>query len=257
MVEFDWSQKDDSRVQWAAFYGDCQHQVLEVTSGHRITLTYNLYYSDVGNLAQPVADPKRLALYSMIKEMYEQPGFMTKGALLGLFCNHQYAHSQSSGRLSLPGSLKGVDLAVFAAFKALGLKVMIRPVMEKDGWYGKSWGGLRVRHNGKEDKRGEEPKDGTKARPKPIPKFDGHYGKKRSKHDLEDVSDSEEVVSKGTVVGTKLHGPMFGEMEGDFDDVCFQPIGLSSGFTADTNSSVSRSLRPMHGRTKSTRTSAG
>ncbi|KAL6049189.1 Fe2OG dioxygenase domain-containing protein [Balamuthia mandrillaris] len=30
-------------VKWAAFYADCEHEILPVTAGHRITLTYNLY----------------------------------------------------------------------------------------------------------------------------------------------------------------------------------------------------------------------
>ncbi|KAL6043448.1 Fe2OG dioxygenase domain-containing protein [Balamuthia mandrillaris] len=31
------------QVKWAAFYSDCEHEILPVTEGHRITLTYNLY----------------------------------------------------------------------------------------------------------------------------------------------------------------------------------------------------------------------
>lgn len=79
VVNFEWNNKGNKNVHWAAFYGDCQHQVTEVTSGNRITLTYNLFYSSVGNLAQPVADPKQIALYGMIKEMCEQPAFLSKG----------------------------------------------------------------------------------------------------------------------------------------------------------------------------------
>jgi hypothetical protein len=29
--------EDNSSIQWAAFYSDCEHEVLPVTSGHRIT----------------------------------------------------------------------------------------------------------------------------------------------------------------------------------------------------------------------------
>ncbi|KAI4950199.1 hypothetical protein J4E91_004855 [Alternaria rosae] len=39
---FDWSG-DVNATQWAAFYSDCKHEFLEVTAGHRITLTYNLF----------------------------------------------------------------------------------------------------------------------------------------------------------------------------------------------------------------------
>jgi hypothetical protein len=75
VTELNWTNEGDNNIHWAAFYSDCQHQVTVVTSGHRIPLTYNLFYSSVGNLAQPVADPKQLALCGMIKKMYEQPGF--------------------------------------------------------------------------------------------------------------------------------------------------------------------------------------
>lgn len=39
----DWSAQKGEAIKWAAFYSDCEHEVLEVISGHRITLTYNLY----------------------------------------------------------------------------------------------------------------------------------------------------------------------------------------------------------------------
>ncbi|KAK4695497.1 hypothetical protein P7C71_g2267, partial [Lecanoromycetidae sp. Uapishka_2] len=41
--EYDWSNEDADVISWAAFYSDCEHEVQEVESGHRITLTYNLY----------------------------------------------------------------------------------------------------------------------------------------------------------------------------------------------------------------------
>ena len=44
---FDWSQVpgdgDANSIYWAAFYSDCEHHIREVTIGHRLTLTYNLY----------------------------------------------------------------------------------------------------------------------------------------------------------------------------------------------------------------------
>jgi hypothetical protein len=33
----------DQSIQWAAFYSDCEHEVKEVKTGHRITLAYRLY----------------------------------------------------------------------------------------------------------------------------------------------------------------------------------------------------------------------
>lgn len=40
---FDFSvQSTQPVLQWAALFGDCYHQITEVTSGHRVTLTYNI-----------------------------------------------------------------------------------------------------------------------------------------------------------------------------------------------------------------------
>ena len=79
---FDWSILDSAAIQWAAFYSDCEHEVLPVTSGHRITLTYNLYISQqIGSVLQryPTADPALSPLYDGAKEMLAQPSFMAGG----------------------------------------------------------------------------------------------------------------------------------------------------------------------------------
>lgn len=45
-VTIDWSASKHEgalpSIKWAAFYSDVEHEVLEVLSGHRVTLTYNL-----------------------------------------------------------------------------------------------------------------------------------------------------------------------------------------------------------------------
>lgn len=78
-VDFAWGHTGQHSLQWAAFYGDCEHEVLEVTQGHRITLTYNLYYTSIGKLAQPVSDPHHLPLYDIAREMLLQQKFMRRG----------------------------------------------------------------------------------------------------------------------------------------------------------------------------------
>ena len=86
-VTFYWGTTDSSEnanesIKWAAFYSDCEHEVLEVTEGHRITLTYNLYYAPgVGDLAgdSPVMDVKSLPLYMKVKEALDNPEFMPEG----------------------------------------------------------------------------------------------------------------------------------------------------------------------------------
>lgn len=79
----DWSNEDAAAINWAAFYSDCEHEVLEVKSGHRVTLTYNLYVSEhIGSVLHrcPTVDPKLYPLYEVAKQMLEQPAFMKEGS---------------------------------------------------------------------------------------------------------------------------------------------------------------------------------
>ncbi|KAL9015715.1 MAG: hypothetical protein Q9180_008847, partial [Flavoplaca navasiana] len=165
-IDFTWANGNPKSIQWAAFYGDCEHEVLEVTSGHRVTLTYNLYYTPIGDrdrgtFAPSLSDPTKLPLYDTVAQMLREPGFMRKGGCLGFFCHHAYAHSTEAGRKQIPGAFKGVDLAVFSAFKRLGMEVGIHPILHADrGWGDASehrWGGLPAKRlRQKSDRKGKK-----------------------------------------------------------------------------------------------------
>ncbi|KAL3419488.1 oxidoreductase [Phlyctema vagabunda] len=134
---FDWSGKDTSSIKWAAFYSDCEHEVLRVNTGHRVTLTYNLYVSEqVGGLLQrfPTADPSLYPLYAKVKNLLKDESFESGGATMAFFCAHQYAHTRSQSIELLPFALKGIDVAVFSVFKALGLMPSIRPILDNDNF---------------------------------------------------------------------------------------------------------------------------
>lgn len=79
-MTYDWSDEDD--IQWAAFYSDCEHEVHEVTAGHRITLTYNLYAHE--QLGGCFRGPSTVAmdsfsLYHCVKEALAIPDFLPEG----------------------------------------------------------------------------------------------------------------------------------------------------------------------------------
>jgi hypothetical protein len=77
-VVYDWGNADPSSIEWAAFYSDCEHEVLEVTKGHRITLTYNLYVSEqLGGVIRsfPRAVPSRYPCYEKVKALLEDATF--------------------------------------------------------------------------------------------------------------------------------------------------------------------------------------
>ncbi|KAL6362611.1 hypothetical protein LRP88_03902 [Fusarium phalaenopsidis] len=109
LMHFDWDNVDSEgpRIQWAAFYSDCEHEVCEVFSGHRITLTYNLYVTrGDGQLSN---HPNALSIG-------HTPLFRHLGELI-------------SDKEFLPD---GVDMNVWQAFQRLGCGVCLRPVLITD-----------------------------------------------------------------------------------------------------------------------------
>ncbi|KAB5526431.1 hypothetical protein GE09DRAFT_1229269 [Coniochaeta sp. 2T2.1] len=140
IITYDWSTSKawTDAVHWAAFYSDCEHEVKKLTAGHRVTLTYNLYYAPgVGDLAEhaPAMNVTTLPLYHKVHSALSEPEFMRDGGILGIYCTHAYAHSTQSGGKALPAVLKGTDMAVYAVFRAHGLKVYVRPVVKWTRWY--------------------------------------------------------------------------------------------------------------------------
>lgn len=130
----DWGQKEADKIRWAAFYSDCEHEVLEVKKGHRITLTYNLYVRErVGGIIRHKQSVSSDAggLSDKVKRLLRDPAFMTEGGMLGFYCQHAYAHTNRDLSSRLPYALKGVDAHIYSIFHHMGLEVKIRPVMEE------------------------------------------------------------------------------------------------------------------------------
>ena len=66
VFDFSLHSGDTSRIQWAAFYSDCIHEVKPVLEGHRVTITYNITtsqwppsYNDIIRIREP-EDPVSL-----------------------------------------------------------------------------------------------------------------------------------------------------------------------------------------------------
>ncbi|GAB1316186.1 Fe2OG dioxygenase domain-containing protein [Madurella fahalii] len=138
-VTFDWSStkveggNNRPAINWAAFYSDCEHEIFEVTEGHRLTLTYNLYsVRGNGQLGgnYPWLDPTQLPLYKTIHDLVHYETAWANGGLIGYNCSHVYPHTTPSKLNFLaPDNLKGADMLMFEIFKSLGLKVDFRPVV--------------------------------------------------------------------------------------------------------------------------------
>jgi hypothetical protein len=69
-------------IEWAAFYSDCEHEVHEVQSGHRVTLTYNLYVHErLGAVLRrhPTTRAESYPLFLKVKELLDDPEFLNCG----------------------------------------------------------------------------------------------------------------------------------------------------------------------------------
>ncbi|KAI0044163.1 hypothetical protein FA95DRAFT_1562528 [Auriscalpium vulgare] len=124
-------------VAYISFFSDVEHEVLPVTKGHRVTLTYNIYYADVDDdpnlpAALPSMDPLAASSHgnmflSALKELLDAPDFLPKGGALGFGLRHVYpvladpGHPMSGSLDRVRRLLKGPDALVHHACTALGL----------------------------------------------------------------------------------------------------------------------------------------
>ncbi|KAI1419486.1 hypothetical protein F5Y12DRAFT_789007 [Xylaria sp. FL1777] len=133
-VEFDWgtSQQDmlnSPTIQWAAFYSDCTREVLEVVSGHRITLTYNLYATHGGGAITGLSnntDMKSLFLYEQFSRLLQDDTVLSEGQCIGIYTTHAYPYT--SGASGLPHALKGID--GMQILKSLGCSTELLPIVK-------------------------------------------------------------------------------------------------------------------------------
>ena len=142
-VKFDWSSPPDNprkTASWAVFFSDVEHEVLPVTEGHRITLTYNLYAKMCETKAIeaiPLHDTSINPLYKELSAALHHPHFMRGGGVLGFVCQHKYACTDLNSTSSLPRLLKGADEIIYSVAKSLGLSVIVKPVIKecRDAFY--------------------------------------------------------------------------------------------------------------------------
>ena len=104
-----------SVVCWAAFFSDVEHEILPVTAGHRLTLTYNLYAVQEWLYSIPAGNP----FYNCLQRAIGTPHFMRDGGCLAFSCEHLYAFGLLNGKDLLPHVLKGADYLIFRQLSRL------------------------------------------------------------------------------------------------------------------------------------------
>ncbi|XP_065913973.1 uncharacterized protein [Dysidea avara] len=87
-IKYDWSSPPFNGLQWAAFFSDIEHEVLPITEGYRVTLTYNLYYGT--NPSRLLIDITTNPFYRTLHAALSHPIFMRDGGILGYECCYSY-----------------------------------------------------------------------------------------------------------------------------------------------------------------------
>lgn len=142
-VKFDWSspcERPRKTASWAVLFSDVEHEVLPVTEGHRITLTYNLYSMGLFTACHlPAQDVTINPLYRELHAALRNPTFKREGAVLGFRSHHKYVYDDLNDTANLPALLKGADRLVYLVAKSLGLSVFVKPVIfDEDLFYTES-----------------------------------------------------------------------------------------------------------------------
>jgi hypothetical protein len=119
-------------IGYVAFFGDVEHEVAPVTSGHRITLTYNLYFNDVvSEHLIPPQPPNQEGFLEAFKALLGNPEFMADGGTLGFGLRHVYPIKESLNHVY--NVLKGSDAVVYQSMRALGFEPVLYVYYEEDG----------------------------------------------------------------------------------------------------------------------------
>jgi hypothetical protein len=140
---YDWGhaireQAEPTRIHWAAFFGDVDHQIERVWGGLRVTLTYLIRRGN-NAVGSAVPDRGRGTLNTLVQQklrvMLDDRRFLPRGGTLAFPCSHLYHQDARFQRKQRPlsrqtmSALKGRDHHVAAAAMATGLEVTLCPYM--------------------------------------------------------------------------------------------------------------------------------
>ncbi|KAF8834700.1 hypothetical protein BDN67DRAFT_1072631 [Paxillus ammoniavirescens] len=114
-------------IGFIAFFSDVEHEVMEVTSGYRVTLTYNLYFAETESLPLiSTPSPQEDSFRTAIVDLVANPAVLPGGGYLGFGLQHQYPVSRQMSVESLRTCLKGQDAVIARVLDSLSLKWHLR-----------------------------------------------------------------------------------------------------------------------------------
>ncbi|KAF8636131.1 hypothetical protein AX17_003763 [Amanita inopinata Kibby_2008] len=113
-------------IGYTAFYSDVEPEVALVTSGYRVTVTYNLYFDESVSIINVPLSADVLAFGTAFETLLGDPEFLPDGGHLGFGLEYEYPlPGYSTPFNSLEKRLKGSDAEIMDIIKELSLDVSL------------------------------------------------------------------------------------------------------------------------------------
>jgi hypothetical protein len=117
---------NEPKVAYAAFFSNVEHEVLPVTSGHRVTITYNLYWDRSTGVPDAAAEAARAqdeaTLAEALAALLRSPDILPEGGMLAFGLAHEYPVDENGSLGEIQHALKGPDALLVRALRKLGLQ---------------------------------------------------------------------------------------------------------------------------------------
>jgi hypothetical protein len=126
-------------IAYATFFSDVEHEVLPVISGHRVTITYNLYWGQASTPDIQSTEPAEYhhsSIRSLLESALRDPTLLPNGGWLAFGLQHQYPITSGSSDAMMI-RLKGGDAALAHLCRNAGLTVTTKLVYDSNNlnWY--------------------------------------------------------------------------------------------------------------------------
>lgn len=128
--------KPNGTVAFVAFYSDVEHEVEKVTSGHRVTLTYNLYCGSDDDDVDPVnvgkIEKRKNHVIEPLRQVLQDPEILPKGGYLGFGLRYEYPMRNNHDFSKMHIALKGSDAMIYEACEEVGLSPKLQLIYGGD-----------------------------------------------------------------------------------------------------------------------------
>jgi hypothetical protein len=115
-------------IGYAVLFKDVEHEVAPITSGYRVTLTYDLYAESDDESIPPLANER--AFHDVFAALLENREFLADGGTLAFGIANAYSFGKKFKHVY--GALRGSDAVVYRTLRALGFEPLLR--MYHEDW---------------------------------------------------------------------------------------------------------------------------